>query len=156
MRRIIATFVVALVGATGLTACGDGDHVGSQPGAHMDDSGGHMGDGDGHMGGNAGGGMDETNRPVAEGARPIVVTADDFRFEPRKITMAAGEDVRIVLKSVDVAHDLFVDGVGHVVHARAGSTAEGGLSIDEPGTYKFWCTVRGHKASGMVGTITVT
>ena len=28
--------------------------------------------------------------------------------------------------------------------------------IDKPGTYKFWCTITGHKAGGMVGTITVT
>ena len=46
--------------------------------------------------------------------------------------------------------------VGHVVHAKAGKTAMGGLRIDEPGTYRFWCTEKGHKKAGMTGTITVT
>ena len=42
------------------------------------------------------------------------------------------------------------------MHAKAGKTAMGGLRIDEAGTYKFWCTVAGHKKAGMTGTFTVT
>jgi uncharacterized cupredoxin-like copper-binding protein len=100
--------------------------------------------------------MGEQNRPVAAGARPIPVIADSLTFAPQKIDLTAGENVGIVLRSEDLEHDFYVDNVGHVVHAPKGSTAQGGLSIDEPGTYKFWCTVRGHKEGGMVGTITVT
>ena len=98
----------------------------------------------------------EMNRKVVPGARKIAVTADDFAFAPDAITMQAGEDVTIVLTAEDIQHDFSVKGVGHVVHAKKGKTAQGGLRITKPGTYKFWCTVRGHRQAGMTGTITVT
>jgi heme/copper-type cytochrome/quinol oxidase subunit 2 len=84
------------------------------------------------------------------------VTGDRFQFMPKNLAVTAGEDVTIRLSSDDIAHDFYVKGVGHVVHAKAGQTARGGLRIDEPGTYKFWCTVANHKKAGMTGRITVT
>jgi plastocyanin len=114
---------------------------------HM--SGGHMSDRDmGHRSSGA-------NCPVVRGARVIRVTGDRFRFTPRELTMQAGEDVTIRLKSGDIAHDIFVRRVGHIVFTKAGQTARGGLRIDEPGTYRFWCTISGHKQAGMTGLITV-
>ena len=61
-----------------------------------------------------------------------------------------------MLTSSDIAHDFMVKGVGHVVSAKRNKTAEGGLRIDEPGTYKFWCAEPDHRKSGMTGTIVVT
>jgi plastocyanin len=98
----------------------------------------------------------DMNRPVVAGAREIAVTGDDFAFAPDSITVKAGEDVTIVLTAQDIAHDIFVKGIGHVVHAKAGKTARGGLKFKKAGTYTFWCTVSGHKKAGMTGTITVT
>ena len=94
--------------------------------------------------------------PTVAGARTIPVTASGFAFSPTAITIGAGEDVTIALTADDLAHDVEVKGYGHVVHAKRGRTAVGGLRIDTPGTYRFWCTVPGHRKSGMVGTITVT
>jgi len=54
-----------------------------------------------------------------------------------------------------VLHDFVVQGVGRVVSAKAGKTRRGSLMMAKPGKYKFWCSVRGHRAAGMVGTITV-
>ena len=101
-------------------------------------------------------GSSSTNCPTVKGARVIRVTGDRFQFSPKNITVAAGEDVTIRLSSDDIAHDFYVKGIGHVVHAKAGQTARGGLRIEEPGTYKFWCTVANHKKAGMTGRITVT
>jgi plastocyanin len=98
----------------------------------------------------------ETNRRVVPGAREIAVTGDDFAFSPDAIAVKAGENVAVVLTADDIAHDFFVKGVGHVVHAKAGKTARGGLRLEKPGTYSFWCTVSGHRKAGMTGTITVT
>lgn len=94
--------------------------------------------------------------PTVAGARTIPVTASGFAFSPTAITIGAGEDVTIALTADDLTHDFEVQGVGHVVHAKKGRTAVGGLRIATPGTYRFWCTVPGHRRSGMVGTITVT
>lgn len=104
-------------------------------------------------------GMDQgpssINCPTVKGARVVRLTGDRFQFVPKSITMAAGEDITVRLSSGDIAHDVYVRGFGHVVHATAGRTARGGLRIDEPGTYKFWCTVANHKKAGMTGRITV-
>ena len=95
------------------------------------------------------------NCPTVAGAREIAVAGDAYTFAPSTFTIEAGEDVTIALTAGDIGHDFYVKGVGHIVHAKAGKTAMGGLRIETPGTYSFWCTVKGHKKSGMTGTITV-
>lgn len=97
-----------------------------------------------------------TNCPTVAGAQEIAVTASAFSFTPTDITIKAGEPVTIMLTSTDLEHDFTVQKYGHVVHAMPKKAAKGGLVIDTPGTYRFWCTVKGHKANGMIGTITVT
>ena len=85
----------------------------------------------------------------------IEVGAKSFAFTPKEITVAAGEDVTIALRSSDILHDFVVKDHGHIVAAKAKKTKRGGLRIDEPGTYRFWCSVKGHRAEGMKGTIVV-
>lgn len=140
MKRIVPFVVIAMTGVFGLVACSS-DHE-AMNADHMEASPHGRGDSE--------------NQPVARGARRIEVIADELTFTPRRIEVRAGEDVAIVLTSKDVEHDLYVEGVGHIVHARAGATEEGGLSIDEPGSRRFWCTVPGHRQGGMVGTVIVT
>ena len=98
----------------------------------------------------------EPNRAVVPGARLIKVNATSYSFQPGRITIHAGEDVAIALHSDDTFHDFVVDRVvGHVVGADGGSTAKGGLRINRPGTYTFYCSVPGHRSAGMEGTIVV-
>jgi plastocyanin len=150
LRRPSLVAVLALVAVASLTPAvahaGDG-HGGDGHGMDMDDDdGGH---------GNGGSGDGHRNAPTQAGAREIEVTGGRFRFKPDEITVAAGEDVTIVLSSTDLFHDFFVKSEGHIVGAKAKKTKKGGLTIDEPGTYKFWCTIEGHRAAGMKGTIVV-
>jgi len=84
------------------------------------------------------------------------VTGNDFKFDPAQLTIAAGETATIKLTASDSAHDLFVQTIGHVVHAKGGKSASASIRIKKAGTYKFWCTILGHKKQGMTGTITVT
>jgi plastocyanin len=118
--------------------------------AHGDDHGGDHG-----TGGHSHEHEHDTASTVA-GARQIDVDADDFAFSPHKIAVDAGEDVTITLTSHDTLHDFVVKGQGHVVAAKKGKTKSGGLMIDEPGTYRFFCSVPGHRAQGMKGTIVVS
>ena len=100
----------------------------------------------------------EGNAKVAPGARVIEVDASSFEFDPDTITIDAGEDVAIELKSSDAFHDFEVRGsehAGHVVGANSGDTAKGGLMIDKPGRYEFFCSVSGHENAGMKGTLVV-
>lgn len=107
-------------------------------------------------GGGHGGGDDEQNAKVAPGARVIQVDSRSFEFDPDEIEVDAREDVAIELKSEDTFHDFVVEGakgVGHVVGTS--DKAKGGLRIDKPGEYAFYCSVAGHRAGGMEGTIRV-
>lgn len=98
----------------------------------------------------------EPNRKVAPGARVIKVNATSFSFNRKRITIRAGENVAIVLHSDDIFHDFVVNrSVGHVVGTDGNSTARGGLRINRPGTYTFYCSVPGHRSAGMEGTIIV-
>jgi plastocyanin len=136
MKRAMTVTIVLAMAVSSIGAVGD-DDMGH---GHDDDSSGH------HHGANA---------PVVAGAREIPVEGTSFKFKPKVIHVQAGEDVTIVLHSKDVVHDLVVKGEGHIVSAKRGKTKKGGLMIDEPGTYKFWCSVQNHKSSGMRGKIIV-
>jgi len=106
--------------------------------------------------GGGGGGHDMAdNAKVAPGARVIHVDARSFDFSPSTIQVRSGEDVAIELKSEDSFHDFEVEGKGHIVGADGDTTAKGGLRIDKPGRYTFFCSVAGHRASGMEGTLVV-
>lgn len=146
MRRSLVAFLSVFALGFVLAGCGDDGH----PGA------GHP------MGSMQGGGMDggmmhghDESTPVAPGARRVEVAATSFEFAPDEITVAAGEDVAIVLSSDDLLHDFTIDGIDVHVAAERGETAEGGLRADDPGEYTFYCTVAGHRDAGMEGTLVV-
>jgi len=144
MSRLV---LVAVVLSLLVAACGDGGGHGPPGGmgGHMDDPrGGHMG-----------GGSSEPAPPTAPDAREVAVRARSFAFEPDQIDVLAGENVTIALISSDVFHDFVVDEVDFQLSADAESTAEGGLVVDEPGTYAFYCSVPGHRGAGMEGTLEV-
>jgi plastocyanin len=99
-------------------------------------------------------GHDDGNAKVAPGARVIKVDARSYEFDPDEITIDKGEDVAIQLTSEDTFHDFEVAGK-HVVGAEGDETAKGGLRINKPGKYTFFCSVPGHDAGGMEGTLIV-
>ncbi|MQB01980.1 MAG: cytochrome c oxidase subunit II, partial [Actinobacteria bacterium] len=90
-----------------------------------------------------------------EAAQRVEVTARSFVFEPSEITMAAGQPVNIVLTSTDLLHDFVVEGPEFHLAADRDETATGALTIDEPGTYTFYCSVAGHREAGMEATLVV-
>jgi plastocyanin len=154
MHRLlrISAGVLAGVVTTTLAAHRDTMTAYAQRGRSMatmstDDNHGHGRDSDSKHGKNA---------RVVKGAREIAVDATSFEFTPTELAVGAGENVTIVLHSVDVLHDFVVKSRGHIVSARRNKTARGGLKIDKAGTYRFWCSVSGHRAAGMRGTIIVS
>lgn len=141
MRRspfavLLSVLVLGLV----LTACGEDDSEGAKHpmGSMPDGMGGHG-----------------ESTPVADGARRVEVAATSFEFDPEEITVTAGEEIAIVLSSDDLLHDFTIDDIDVHVAADRGETAEGGLRADEPGLYTYYCTVTGHRAAGMEGTLVV-
>lgn len=94
--------------------------------------------------------------PAIHGATALATVGTDFRFEPSTIDLEAGQPVNLTLEVTDGGHNLVIPDIGFVLPIiDEGERTSGGLVIDEPGSYEFVCTVPGHIAEGMVGTITV-
>ena len=129
----------------------------------------------GDDGGNKGGGGDN-------GVREIHLRmTDQIRFDPAEMQVEAGVPVRLVIDNSETAsiHDFSVKaisvmdvrhegeaGMGHMgmnsagdydLHLALESGTDGVLEFTptQAGTYEFMCTVTGHAAAGMTGTLIV-
>ena len=98
-------------------------------------------------------GDDDDSSPVAEGARRIEVSATIEGFDPDEIEAEVGEDLAIALTSDDMLHDFTIDELDAHVVADRGDTAEGGVTVDEAGTYDYECRLH---SSTMRGKVVVT
>ena len=110
----------------------------------------------------------------------VNVEANDFKFEPARITVKPGQSVKMTFrnkgsvdhdfsvmkipvansKSSDISttgHDMShmaVEPDLHVV-AAPGKSSTWELTPNQAGEYEFQCTVVGHKEAGMVGRLIV-
>jgi plastocyanin len=97
------------------------------------------------------------DRVIDAGATKLQVTARSVAFTPADLHVRAGETVVLEFTNDDqIFHDWEVVGLANVdAGARPGQTQRIRFTIDEPGTYVVECTVVGHAAAGMVGTLVV-
>lgn len=94
--------------------------------------------------------------PTVAGAPEVVVIGTDFAFEPAVLHLVAGEATNVVLESSEGGHNLAVPDAGfRLPIVDEGEVTRGALTVAAPGTYEFLCTVPGHAAQGMVGTVEV-
>lgn len=119
----------------------------------------------------------------SSGPEPLEVTllAAEFRFEPSRVEVIAGQLVTITMENMGtVEHDFVIQEIpvekspgesepptpGHTmdemevepaVHmgAMAGMSDSVSFVPTKPGTFEFFCAVPGHKEAGMVGTLDV-
>jgi uncharacterized cupredoxin-like copper-binding protein len=105
-----------------------------------------------------------TDTPVLEasasnGVQHVTVTVgNSMTFDPAAITVHAGQPVQLTLRNAGLMpHDFSLsDGVAEAlkIATNGGQSASGTFTIDTPGTYSFDCSMPGHAAAGMRGTIT--
>jgi plastocyanin len=92
---------------------------------------------------------------AAEGDGPIAatVTVKEFRIEPAAITVPAGSAVRVE-NGGSIAHNLSIEtrATPLLDHNKSADLQLGGLAA---GSYTMRCTVPGHEAAGMKGTVTI-
>ena len=93
-----------------------------------------------------------------DGAQQITLTVgNNMSFDPSTITLHAGQPVELLLHNDGfLPHDFtLTDGVSQPVKitAAGGQTSSATFSVDSPGTYSFVCSMPGHAAAGMRGTI---
>jgi plastocyanin len=100
-----------------------------------------------------------------EAAQIVHVTLGDYKYNPDKIALKAGQPAVLELQNVDriTPHNLTLQdgGLDIDVDVSAGKTVRVELTPQIPGSYTFYCNkkllfMKSHREHGMEGTLTVT
>lgn len=149
MKKLAAMFVLILA-AFALVACGGSSDTTADTTAEtttQEESGG--------------GGEKEAEGGTAGGAATVDFEADPsgaLAYTTDKATAKAGKVTVNFTNSSPVPHDVAIEDEAGETIAQTEVLAEGSESTTaelEPGEYKFFCTVPGHRQAGMEGTLTV-
>jgi uncharacterized cupredoxin-like copper-binding protein len=129
-RRLVAAIAVVLLAGVLLAACGGGGSSASGGSAYV--------------------------APKGPATETINVEAGNYYFKPNKMTAKAGI-AEISLTAKNGIHDFVFDGAysGFMLEADGGGAAQSKKIDLKPGTYTFYCSIAGHRAAGMEGTLTV-
>src|ERR671910_126952 len=153
MTPLAAALAGLLLAGAALSACGG------------DDSGDDAGDGglsasDGAAAGGPDAGAPDAGAPddaVVIATDPAPVSALDNSFTPEDIEVEAGTEVVWTNKGRNEHNALHVDGDGWGVEAddfQPGDVYS--HTFDEPGVYRYYCSIHGSTDAGMIGTVVVT
>lgn len=100
----------------------------------------------------------DEHRAVPEGGAgggPVAVSLTEFAIAPAPLTVSAGGTVAVTNDGT-TTHDLTVEGQDLATPTLdAGGTADLDVSALAPGTYTVFCSIPGHRESGMETDITV-
>jgi plastocyanin len=133
MTRRLSPFLVLLTAlALGLASCGGGNDEAATT-----------------SGGGGGG-----------GGSTVQISADPsgaLKFEQTSLEATAGSVTIEFTNDSSISHDVKIEGNG--VNGEGTDEVTGGntsATVDlQPGTYTFYCSVDGHRAAGMEGTLVV-
>jgi plastocyanin len=101
-----------------------------------------------------------SNKPAAEKNGQLNIPASPtgaLAFLYNKANATAGKVTLVMPNKAPITHDISVKGNG--INQQGPRVGQGGTSKVtvnlKPGTYTFYCSVPGHEAGGMKGTLTV-
>src|SRR5215213_4392872 len=109
-----------------------------------------------------GGGSSSSTTPATTGGggggggSTVKISADPsgaLKFEQTDVSATAGSITIDFTNMSSLPHDVMIEGSGgtdEITNSTTSTTVE-----LEPGTYTFFCSVDGHRADGMEGTLTV-
>jgi plastocyanin len=152
MTRLAVALARLLVAGAALAACG-GDDAGDDAG----DGGRAASDGAAAEGPDAEGTDAEAPDTVVITTDPAPVNALDNSFMPENIQVKAGTEVVWTNKGRNEHNALHVDGDDWGVEVddfQPGDVYS--HTFDEPGVYRYYCSIHGSTDAGMIGTVVVT
>ncbi len=87
----------------------------------------------------------------------ITVVGSEFQFEPARSQVKQGENVTLLFKNEGaLSHNLTIRRLGVATETIQGDEQDRiHFAPEMRGTFRFVCTVPGHKEAGMVGSLTV-
>jgi plastocyanin len=95
--------------------------------------------------------------PAGGGAASVTIEAHDIYFTPKSISAPAGKLNIDYVEKGSQQHTLVIDGVsGFKLQVGPGAKSATGTVDLKAGDYTYYCTIPGHRAQGMQGTITVS
>ena len=101
-----------------------------------------------------------SQKPAVEVNGVVEINADptgQLKFTASSAAASAGKVTLRMQNMSSVMHDIGIEGNG--VNVVGPIVANGGVSTVtadlKPGSYKFYCSVDGHAAAGMIGPLTV-
>lgn len=97
-----------------------------------------------------------TATPAATGPK-ITLELTEFAYSTTAIEIPGGQKVTLELRNKGaVEHDFTIDAIGLKVIVKPGQTAQRAIGPFGAGTtYDVYCSVAGHKESGMTANLTV-
>jgi plastocyanin len=101
-----------------------------------------------------------SNKPAVEQNGQLNIPADPsgaLAFVYSKANASAGSVTLVMPNKAPISHDISIKGNGIDQHGQVvgqGGTSKVTANL-KPGTYEFYCSVPGHEAGGMKGTLTV-
>ena len=138
-RRASALVIVLAAFALALAACGGGSNEAATT---------------------SGGGGATTSGGGGGGGSTVQISADPsgaLKFEQTSVEATAGSVTIDFTNDSSLPHDVKIEGNG--VSGEGTDEVTGGstsATVDlQPGTYTFFCSVDGHRAAGMEGTLVV-
>jgi plastocyanin len=134
-RRALPLLLVLAASVLALSACGGGSSSSSTTPAST---------------GSGGGGG---------GGSTVKISADPsgaLKYEQTDVSATAGSVTIDFTNMSSLPHDVTIEGNGASGQTDTITSSSTSTTIDlDPGTYTFFCSVDGHRAAGMEGTLTV-
>jgi uncharacterized cupredoxin-like copper-binding protein len=101
-----------------------------------------------------------SSKPAVEQNGTLTIPANPtgaLAFQYNKATAKAGQVTLSMPNKAPITHDISIKGNGvNQQGPRVGSGGDSKITVNlKPGTYEFYCSVPGHEAGGMKGTLTV-
>lgn len=153
MTRLAAAIARLLLAGAALAACG-GDDSGDDAGE------GGLSASDGAAADGSDAEAPDTEAPddaVVITTDPAPVSALDNSFMPENIQVKAGTDVVWTNKGRNEHNALHVDGGDWGVEVDDFQPGDiYSHTFDEPGVYRYYCSIHGSTDAGMIGTVVVT
>jgi plastocyanin len=150
MRHSLSVSIVLLTGALAIAGCGSSSKSSSSSSESTAAS----------APANTPSSTPASSTPAAGGATQSLAANPEglLKFDKSSLTAKAGSVSIQFTNNASLTHNLTVASASGAVEG-ATATFSGGTKILalnlKPGTYKFYCSVPGHRAAGMEGTLTV-
>jgi len=100
-----------------------------------------------------------TGGGAAGGGSTVKISADPsgaLKYEQTDVSATAGSITIDFTNMSSLSHDVTIEGNGASGATDQITDSTTSTTVDlEPGTYTFFCSVDGHRAAGMEGTLTV-